>query len=473
MMTPDLNSPTWPRRWHFLVLALLATAAAVYGSLVPLRYEAIEFDEAVRRFEEIRYLPLTVHSRADWVANILLFMPISFLWLAVFLVDRRFSIATVLAAAIVVTTCAAASVALEFTQLWFRGRTVSQNDIVAETIGAVAGAVLWLLIGQTLTDWVRTFTAERRRERQIDWLLQVYLIGLLIYSVLPLDLTIRPAELFDKFRDGKVVLIPFADLRLNPASFYSLFRDVVLFIPVGMLTATWLTTAERPVRRLWASVMFGASIAAAIELAQLFVYSRHTAVTDVLLGTLGVGIGACLMRWLRRWRREEEPPQPIAVATRRSCLWLGSAGVYAVFVVAVFCAPFNPIDDRRELKRRYEGFYRVPFAALYGGSEYKAVSEVLKKGLFFAPLGAMLALAAAPVSARAVRCILMAFALAAAGGVAMLIEMAQVFFPPHVPDVTDVLLCTAGAAIGILVTVQVGRSTKDKTLNVRPFVLRP
>ena len=98
----DTWVPGRPRRRDYLLLALFFTVIAVYGSLVPLEYKPLDFREAVEQFREIRYLKLGVDARADWVANILLFIPISYCWLAVFTVDRRFSGLTVLAAVLLV-----------------------------------------------------------------------------------------------------------------------------------------------------------------------------------------------------------------------------------------------------------------------------------------------------------------------------------------------------------------------------------
>ena len=51
----------------------------IYGSLVPLEFQAISRTEALRRFSEIPWLDLGIASRADWVANCLLFIPLAFL----------------------------------------------------------------------------------------------------------------------------------------------------------------------------------------------------------------------------------------------------------------------------------------------------------------------------------------------------------------------------------------------------------
>src|SRR5688572_32979594 len=77
-----------PNRIHVALAALSFTALAIYGSLVPLEYRPLELAEALERFRQVPFLKLTVESRADWVANLLLFVPIGFLWLGVWSMDR-------------------------------------------------------------------------------------------------------------------------------------------------------------------------------------------------------------------------------------------------------------------------------------------------------------------------------------------------------------------------------------------------
>ncbi|MFH1924467.1 MAG: VanZ family protein [Planctomycetota bacterium] len=462
-LTCSTDTPSFPRRRHYLLLALFLTAVGIYGSLVPLSYRPLEISEAIERFKEIPYLSLGIDSRADFVENIFLFIPISYCWLAVLAVDRRPFWLTMLAALLVVLLCNALSIALEFTQLWFPPRTVSQNDVIAETIGALIGAGLWLTMGQAITDWVRSYTSSVRLKSQIDWLLQAYFVGLLIYSVLPLDLTISLTELVHKYRAGRISLVPFSEMEMSFAFFFRLFRDVVIFIPVGMLAATWLTSAQQPVRRISTSVLFGGLAVLTIELAQLIVYTRPTATGDVITGTLGVLLGAWVMR---RWRGRGRDARRLPVShgkTQRVWLWLGLAGVYSLLLMVVFCTPFELIDDPEQIKARYHGFFSVPFAGLYRTIDLDALSDVVKKLLFCAPLGALFGLAVMPLSVPLpIRRILLALLLMVAAGVGASIEMMQVFLPPHVPEITDVILYTVGAAIGMLVTVQMaGRQAKD------------
>ena len=162
---------------------------------------------------------------------------------------------------------------------------------------------------------------------------------------------------------------------------------------------------------------------------------------------------------MRRWRGSgpDDDAQPSFRGTaRRAWAWLGLAGVYSLLIAALLCAPFELIDDLEQIRTRYEGFFCVPFAALSRGSHLNAVFDALKKVLFFAPLGALLALAVVPLSApHSVRRILLAALLLAVAGIGVSIEMAQLFLLTHIPDVTDVILYTAGAAIGMVVTLRV------------------
>ena len=111
----------------------------VYGSLVPLDYHPHPPDAAWRDFLETRYLKLGVGSRADWVANILLYIPLAYLLCAGVVAGVGSAVARFIGVAAVFAFCAAVALSVEFTQLFFPPRTVSLNDIVAEFVGAQKG----------------------------------------------------------------------------------------------------------------------------------------------------------------------------------------------------------------------------------------------------------------------------------------------------------------------------------------------
>jgi len=295
---PVSGSATWPRRRHFFWLAVFSTVVAVYGSLVPLDCTPVPWAEAVAQFEHLLRSPVRVESRSDWMANVLLFVPVGGCWLAALTLDRRLG-STILIAPATLAACAGLSVVLEFSQIFFPPRSPSQNDIAAQVVGAVIGVILWGAMGQPLADWTRQSTARRHPRQRLDWLLEVYLVGLVVCSLLPFDLTIRPGELVQKYRAGEIGLVPFANTRLDFNGVYGVIADTVAFIPVGMLVSIWHRPRRWPTRPWRTSLLLGGLIVLAVETAQLFVYSRHCDLGQVLLGTLGVGLGAWAMG---RWR---------------------------------------------------------------------------------------------------------------------------------------------------------------------------
>ncbi|MCE9545373.1 MAG: VanZ family protein [Planctomycetia bacterium] len=107
----------------------------------------------------------------------------------------------------------------------------------------------------------------------------------------------------------------------------------------------------------------------------------------------------------------------------------------------------------------------MPFSSLYWGSEFNAASDVLRKVLFFMPIGA---LAAAGIwglkLSRRGRWMAFAAALLYTGCVSWAIEMVQVFLPPHMSDETDVLLAVAGGGVGLLLTWRALASQDDLSL---------
>ena len=130
------------KRWGLVFLLYLVFV--VYGSLVPLELRHVPFDEALTRFSHIPYLRLGAVSRADWVANIVLYVPLAFLACVWVLGLRRAGPRSYLGAALILACCLALAVALEFTQMFFAPRTVSLNDLIAEAIGSLIGVLLWV-----------------------------------------------------------------------------------------------------------------------------------------------------------------------------------------------------------------------------------------------------------------------------------------------------------------------------------------
>src|SRR5687767_3277481 len=109
-------------------------AVAIYGSYVPWNYAPIDWNTTLERFGQTPYLNLGVGHRADWVANILLFVPLGFCGLAILTLGEPSPLRRTLAFGGVVCLGCFLSLGIEFGQIWFPLRTVSQNDVLAELL---------------------------------------------------------------------------------------------------------------------------------------------------------------------------------------------------------------------------------------------------------------------------------------------------------------------------------------------------
>ncbi|MDZ7584913.1 MAG: VanZ family protein [Thiobacillus sp.] len=419
--------------------ALVYTAFVLYGSLVPLEFHAIPWDEAVARFAAIPWLRLGIGSRADWVANLLLFIPLTFLWMGALTAGRGLGLRMLVTLALI-PAAIALSAGIEFTQLFFPRRTVSQNDIYAETLGGVIGVLAWWGAGSRFVDWLQSWQQTHARAALAERLAWVYLAGVLVYNVLPLDLTISLVEIFHQWRDGKVNLIPFGRLPDAPAyALYELATDALIWVPLALM---WRLDGTRSAWRVW-GMTFGT--AALLEFMQLFVYSRVSDVTDLFTAAAGAALGV----WIggRLAAREASASQAPSWSA-----WLpfALAAGWMAALMFVFWFPFDFRADGAFIKSRLDFVQRVPFEVYYFGTEYRAITEVLRKTLFFAPLGGLLAWGVARQPWRW-RGPLFALAMLVAAGLPAVIEGGQLMLPHKIVDLTDWLLAWLGGLAGYAV----------------------
>ena len=102
---------TGTRLWTFFAYL----AFIVYGSLIPFDLRSITYDQAVATFGNIQWLHLGPGQRADWVANILLYIPLTFMGSSLVAGGARSGAGRLIAVLFVVALSIALAVAVEFT----------------------------------------------------------------------------------------------------------------------------------------------------------------------------------------------------------------------------------------------------------------------------------------------------------------------------------------------------------------------
>ena len=420
-----------------LMVAWLAYIGVIlYGSFIPFELRLNSFEAAWQAFLEIRFLDLSVVSRADWVANIILYVPLSFLgarWLSLTPLGRRPG----LIMGLVIVFGLALAVTVEFLQTFFAPRTVSINDLIAESIGSVLGALIWRRAGDRLARlWHR---ARLRGSTALQAALWLYALAYGFVILFPFDFLLSLEELRWKLSGTSVaLLLTPCD---NPAyCLASLGLESLAMMPLGVLAAGWLRRHELTPAS-WQWLAYGLLLGAVLEMLQLLLASGVAQGASVLMRGLGFFLGAVILRRgnLRQLQR---------LAPRVRPLVLLALPVYLLVLAYLnhwfHAQPLAPA----ELLEKWRQVRLMPFFYHYFTSEPVALRSVLNHLALYAPVGAGYWLwRRGWQAAVGMPQVVQAGGLAA--GLALVMETGKLWAPGKHPDYTDVLIA-AGAAMLVM-----------------------
>ena len=357
LANPSLRYARQRVLWFLCGLALLAIVA--YGSLVPFNYTPHDFKDAWNQLLSSRTGTVKLSS-VDWGVNVMLLIPASFCFLAAAW-QRNASIAGRIAWSVVVLCgCLAFSVLIELAQSWFPPRVPTIPDVAAQACGAAIGIIAWWICGPSLNRAFAEVHVDDTRQNRLGLMLLAYVVGLLFFSLAPLDLTLHPVELVNKFRAGKILLVPFSyPAATTWQAVYDAIADVLIFVPVGVFATTFLACRNNTDRSIAHSLLLGSAIVVGVEAMQLLVLSRYTDATDLITGSLGVAIGVTGYRFLHGSTSTHVRDSNL----RNWWLALGLT-LYAVILVAIFWFPFHfDASNTEAVRQRFSQFFTIPFCA--------------------------------------------------------------------------------------------------------------
>lgn len=389
----------------------------VYGSLVPLQYVGRPWSDAIQAFRNTPFLALGVESRADWVANGVLYLPVGFLTAG--LLTRRFRNAPrALLFSMAFVFSVLLALAVEFTQLFFPQRTVSLNDIYAEGVGSLVGVVVSIRYARWFQDFIQSFYSDPRwlRARLLD----VYVISYLSFAFFPYDFLLTGSELAAKVasdRWGWWVAGAFARPVHMAVQF---FAESVLTLPFGFL----LVRAKGGGLHHYRRAMFaGLVLGCLIELVQFFLYSGISQGVSVLSRALGVTGGVAMCQYAKPW-----PMDRAALALRRYTLPFVAIYLWGLLILNGWSSA--RWHGMQGVEAKLEQLHFMPFYYHYFTSEVKALFSVAAVVLSYLPVGVLV------WSHR--RSLLFSVVLALA--LATSVEAGKLFMDRAHPDPTNVLL---------------------------------
>jgi len=279
----------------FFFATTLYLLFVVYGSLVPLEFNNLPVETAVNQFKTIRYLNLGAASRADWIANILLYIPLAF-GASATLGSVRYPLVRVLLSVGVLVFCLALAVAVEFAQLFFPPRTVSLNDLIAETLGTVIGVLGWQFFGRYFSDLYRHLLRGSLFSAQAAIIF--YLLIYIALSLFPFDFVTSFAELNEKLANSyDAIILPLDACGAEPMRcVVKLLVEILVMMPLGLLFC-YLPYLQH---RIIVAVLVGFFLGLVIEIVQVFILSGSGQGISVLTRMVGMAGGAGLFVWAKQ-----------------------------------------------------------------------------------------------------------------------------------------------------------------------------
>jgi VanZ family protein len=363
-------------------------------------------------------------SLSDVAANVLLGMPFG-----VLMVWGRWAGASLAGGLVRVALIdALLAAAVEAGQLFVPGRLSSAADVVAQTIGSVAGFLAARLFLAAARDAVAPGLARDLRRRPGLVLLAVLVVALAADALYPYVPTFDVSTVWHNVKAGQ--WRPFGSLA---RAFWPdlLVEKVLAYAALGVLARR----ALEPWPPVPAAVLAwggAVALATALEGAKILIVGRSPNVDTLGLAALGALGGVTLGPALGRW----------PMVRRHGAVLL--VGLAAGFLVYEELTPWAFVGSLAAARARLPRIEWIPFASYYGADFQSALFDFGKKLVLGGALGAAMRHAWT-------RPPLLLVALLGA-----LLEALQVLQPAHIASTTDVLVLWAGALAGAHLVARMG-----------------
>ncbi len=413
----------------------------VYGSLLPFELNNLSFSAALANFRHIPLLDLGAESRADLVANLLLYIPFGLLLCGGIAGANPRPLPLVMGIVVTLLVAVAIALGIEFTQQFFAPRTVSLNDIFAELAGSVLGIALWPVTGARLVQLVRGISRGGANARYPA--LIAYALLFAVLSIFPYDFLLSYDELRAKLVSENVGLIFTPDcggrcmLRLIPEALLVTPLAILFFSPVRKKNAFLLAAVT------------GAALGALIEGLQLTIASGISQGASIGSRALGMMLGVGLMQIApgMNWRSVRHYVRPMLLLAVLPYL----AGI--TWANGWFSSAWA---DSSTAWLKLKDTNLLPFYYHYFTTETAALISLLFQAALYFPVGVGLWLwhwgsrRTSEVSGAGETAGLErdnASPALIAGMLAIIIEAGKLFIPSQHPDPTNVLIAIASATI--------------------------
>ena len=431
----------FPQSRHFLCMGLSFIPVIVYFTLLPFDYEQQPWSQAQQQLNALNSVKSSAADRTEWMWQFIRFSVLGFLLMAV--AETRNKAVRSLWALLTLTVCLLVGIALVFSKAWFPTLSQSSNEISYHSAGAFLGIVLCLGFGKSIVAGMREFELARTPNDLVRWLLKFYVIAFIVSSVLPLDFILQSSDFYQKFQSGQILLLPFEN---SQARFPLFFVHLFLVAPIGAFAVSLNTQPGSPPRTIPEACGIGFSILAGIELCQLGLYSRIFDSSDLVVGFIGLLVGAHGMRVFNSSGLTVLSNSLVQQGVQKHLQRVMWIGLYVIFLCFVLWWPFRIEMNSEIVIENIQGYFRLPFSL----AEQTGFLNPASKFTLFIPLGILLAgmLSSYKLDQNQKKSMRRGAVLICLG-FAIAIELVQALIHSGVPDISDTLLYSAGALVGM------------------------
>ena len=287
----------------------------------------------------------------------------------------------------------------------------------------------------------------RQRMFSLHLLMLAYFILLFLSVAWPLDFILDPSELVAKWKQGRILIQPFADGYWELSRFgYFFVLNALPWLPVALYLIFYRNFS------FLAAVTLVIGLAVFRESLNLFVFSSITNIDRLLASCIGGVVGAGLGIFFNKGRIRDSVSSKVRIFSAKTLFHivflLGCLAVNFLF----FWQPYDFHIDKSAMFNELARLKLAPFFSFKMWTEPKLLMGILLNIVLFFPFGFQLFLLTLKVSSFKRRFLLKIFGFVSILGIAFLVEAGQLLLPSRYFDLNDCLYQFAGGLLGFMIS---------------------